>query len=147
MTPFAVLTSVGAIQQFRATLNGWSHRLAVAGVYGVVAFVFVVLAVGFLAAALFFALVDHTSPVIAALIVAVVLLALGTAAALLARHAVRRGRGGTGSRLPAAQPLSPMGAIGGVDSNTLFALAAGVIGGLIATQLRSRAARAEDKRD
>ncbi len=147
MTPFAVLTSVGAVQQFRATINGWSHRLAVAGVYGVVAFVLAVLAIGFLAAALFFALVDSTSPVIAALIVAVTLLVLATAAALLARHAIRRGRGGTGSRLPAAQPSIPLSAAGGIDSNALFALAAGVVGGLIATQLRSRTARAEEKRD
>jgi Putative Actinobacterial Holin-X, holin superfamily III len=147
MTPFAVLTSVGALQQFRATINGWSHRLAVAGVYGVVAFVFAVIAIGFLAAALFFALVDSTSPVIAALIVAVVLLALATGAGLLARHAISRGRGGTGTRLPAAQPLSPLGAVGGLDTNTLFALGAGIVGGLIATQLRSRGVRAEVKKD
>lgn len=147
MTPYAVLTSLGAVQQLRATINGWSHRLTVAGVYGVIAFVLVVLAVGFLATALFFALLDSTSPVIAALIVAVVLLVLGAVAALLARHAIRRGRGGTGSRLPAAQPLGSLGAAGGLDSNTLFALAAGVIGGLIATQLRSRPTRTEEKRD
>lgn len=153
MSPFAVLSAVGAVQQLRATVNGWSRRVTHAAAYGVVAFVFAVIAIGFLAAALFFALADGLSPVAAALVVAAVLLVLAAVAGLLARHAIHRGRGGTGSQLPAALPAArrddmsgAIGTLAGVDPHTLYALAAGLVGGLIATQLRSRGARAEAKR-
>lgn len=155
MTPFAVLSAVGAVQQVRATVNGWSRRLAVAGIYGIVAFVLAAIAIAFLAAALFFALAEVMSPVAASAIVAAVLLVLAAIAALLAQNAIHRGRGGTtGTKLPAAlsggQPNQAMGAIGNlgsIDPNTLYALAAGLVGGLVASQLRPRNTRVEIKRD
>lgn len=146
MTPFSVLKAVGTVQQLRATLNGWSHRITMAAAYSTAAFILAAVAIGFLAAALFLALADAMSPVAAAAIVAVVLFVLATIAALLARHAIRRGRGGTGTKLPALAPATGRGELlGGVDPHTLYALAAGVVGGLIATQLRSRGTRVEAK--
>jgi hypothetical protein len=153
MTPFAVLSAVGAVQQLRATVNGWSRRITMAAIYGIVALVLAAIAVAFLAAALFFALAEVMSPIAAAAIVAAVLLVLAAIAALLAQHAIQRGRGGTGAKLPVALPgtersemMRAVGNLGSIDPNTLYALAAGLVGGLVAAQLRSRNARAEDKR-
>jgi hypothetical protein len=154
MTPFAVLSAVGAVQQLRATVNGWSRRITVAAIYGVVALVLAAIAIAFLAAALFFALAEVMSPIAASAIVAAVLLVLAAIAALLAQNAIQRGRGGTGTRLPAtlsgAQQNNALRAIGNlssIDPNTLYALAAGLVGGLLASQLSSRNTRAEIKRD
>lgn len=154
MTPLAVLSAVGAVQQLRATVNGWSRRITIAAVYGVVALVLAAIAIAFLAAALFFALAEVMSPIAASAVVAAVLLVLAAIAALLAQNAIQRGRGGTGAKLPAAlsggQPGQAMGAIGNlgsIDPNTLYALAAGLVGGLVASQLRPRNTRVEIKRD
>jgi hypothetical protein len=152
MSPFAVLSAVGAMQQLRATVNGWSHRIATAAAYGVVAFVFAAIAIAFFAAALFFALAEVMSPIAASAIVGAALLVIAVIAALLARHAIQRGRGG--SALPATamasqrgDMLGAVGGLGSIDPNTLYALAAGLVGGLVATQLLSRNTRVEVKRD
>ena len=154
MSPFAVLSAVGAMQQLRATVNGWSHRIGTAAAYGVVAFVFAAIAIAFFAAALFFALAEVMSPIAASAIVGAALLVIAVIAALLARHAIQRGRGGTGSALPAtamagqrSDMLGAVNSLGSIDPNTLYALAAGLVGGLVATQLLSRNTRVEIKRD
>lgn len=153
MTPFTVLSAVGAVQQLRATVNGWSRRITVAAIYGVIALVLVAIAVAFLGAALFFALAEVMSPVAASAVVAAVLLVLAAVAGLLAQHAIQRGRAGTGAKVPMALPgtqrndlLGAATRLGSVDPNTLYALAAGLVGGLVAAQLRSRATQAENKR-
>jgi hypothetical protein len=152
MTPLGVLSAVGAVQQLRATVNGWSHRITVSAIYGVVALVLAAIAIAFLGVALFFALAEIMSPVAAAAIVAAVLLVLAAIAALLARHAIQRGRSGSSAtKVPvplAAQRGDAMGiaGLGAIDPNVLYALAAGLVGGLLATQLRSPAARADSKR-
>ena len=53
----------------------------------------------FLGVALFLVLADALPAVAAAAIVAGVFIALGLIAGLLARHAIRRGRGGTGTHV------------------------------------------------
>jgi hypothetical protein len=118
--------------------------------FGVAALVLGLVALVFLGVALFFVLADALPPVAAAAIVAGVYLLLAVVAALFARHAIKRGRGGTGTPAALAAPLaghdpllSAAGALSGLDSRTLFALGAGLIGGLLATQLRSRATRTE----
>jgi len=75
---------------------------------------------------------------------------LAIVAGLFARHAIKRGRAGTGTPVATAAPLaghdpliSAAGALSGLDSRTMLALGAGVIGGLLATQLRARTARTE----
>ena len=151
MNPLAVLGALGTVQQLRATVNGWSHRISVASMFGVAALVLGLVALVFLGVALFFVLADALPPVAAAAIVAGVYLLLAVVAGLLARHAIKRGRVGTGTPATAlAAPmashdplLSAAGALSGLDSRTLFALGAGVIGGLLATQLRSRKTRTE----
>lgn len=144
MTPFAVLSGLGTLQQLRATAQGWSRRLVAASIYGVVALIFALVTIVFLGLALFFWLSDMVSPVSSAIIVAIVMVVLAGIAGLLARHAIRRGRGGTGSALPAATHADDLlGA--GLNTNTLFALGAGLVGGLIAAQLRNRSSRKSDK--
>jgi hypothetical protein len=150
MNPLAVLGALGTIQQFRASLNGWQHRISVASMFGAAALVLVLVALLFLGVALFFVLADTLPPVAAAAIVAGVFLVLAIVAGLFARHAIKRGRAGTGTPVATAAPLaghdpliSAAGALSGLDSRTMLALGAGVIGGLLATQLRARTARTE----
>jgi hypothetical protein len=154
MSPLAVLSALGTIQQLRATVNGWSHRISQASMFGGGAFVLGLVALIFLGVTLFFALADVMPPVAAAAIVTGLFLLLAAGAALLARHAIKRGRGGT--RMPTVVPtavtghdplLSAAGALSAIDSRTLFALGAGLIGGLLATQLRARAARPDIRPD
>jgi hypothetical protein len=146
MSPLTVLGALGTVQQLRASVNGWSHRISVASIFGAAAFVLGLVALIFIATALFFALADRLSPVAAAGIVAAIFLVLATVAGLLARHAIKRGRAGTAKPAALAAPLgghhdpllSAAGMLSSLDSRTLFALGAGLIGGLLATQLRSR---------
>ena len=149
MSPFAVLSALGTFQQLRASINGWSHRISLAAIFGGAAVVLGLVALVFLGFTLFLALSDAVSPVAAAAVVTIAYLILAAVLAFLARHAVTRGRGGTGMRAPAAAPatalanepaLAAMNALSGIDSRTLLALGAGLIGGLLATQLRSRTA-------
>lgn len=153
MNPLAVLGALGTVQQLRATVNGWSHRISVASMFGIAALVLGLVALVFLGVVLFFALADVLPPIAAAAIVAGVFLLLAVIAALFARHAIKRGRSGAAtSATPAALAaplaghdplLSAASALKGLDSRTMLALGAGVIGGLLATQLRARAARTE----
>jgi hypothetical protein len=146
MSPLSVLGALGTVQQLRASVNGWSHRISIASIFGVAALVLGLVALIFIATALFFVLADALSPVAAAGIVAAVFLVLAIIAGLLARRAITRGRAGTSK--PAAALASPLvghdplisaaNALSAIDSRTLFALGAGLIGGLIATQLRAR---------
>ena len=152
MSPLAILSAVGTVQQLRATVNGWSRRLALASAYGFVAFVLALAALLFLGATLFLLLADSMSPAAAAAVVMAVFLVLAIVAGLLARHAIRRGRGGTGmhAALPApvaaADPMmAAASSLGGIDPRTLLALGAGLVGGLIAAQLRSRSNRTETR--
>jgi hypothetical protein len=149
MSPLTVLGALGTVQQMRASLHGWTHRLSLASVFGAAAFVLGLVGLIFLGITLFLALSDTLSPVAAAAIVAGLFIVLAVVAGLLARYAITRGRGGTGHHGPApAAPLltadpmvTAMNALSGVDSRTLFALGAGLIGGLLATQLRGRTSR------
>lgn len=148
MSPLTVLGALGTVQQLRATVNGWSHRISVASMFGVAALVLGLVALIFLGVMLFFALADVMPPIGAAAIIAGLFLLLAIVAALLARHAIRRGRGGTGTAaaLTASTAgnnplLSAAGALSGLDSRTMLALGAGILGGLLATELRSRTAR------
>jgi hypothetical protein len=155
MSPLAVLSAIGTVQQLRASVNGWSRRLSQASAYGLAAFVLGLVALIFLGLALFLVLADTISPAAAAAVVAAVFVLLAAVAGLLARHAIRRGRGGTGTgtsvALPAAAAatgdpmLAAATSLGGVDPRTLLALGAGLVGGLIAAQLRTRSARAETR--
>jgi protein-S-isoprenylcysteine O-methyltransferase Ste14 len=147
MSPLAILGAVGTVQQLRASVNGWSRRLAHASAYGLVAFVLVLVALIFLGMTLFFVLADTISPAAAAGAVAAVFVLLAAVAGLLARHAVRRGRGGTGTQMavPAAAAaatrdpmLSAAGTLASIDPRMLLALGAGLVGGLLATQLKAR---------
>jgi hypothetical protein len=149
MNLFSVLGALGTVQQLRATVNGWSHRISVASMFGVAALVLVLVALVFLGVCLFFALADALPPVAAAAIVAGVFLLLAVIAGLSARYAIKRGRGGTAKPAAMAAPLtghdpllSAASALSNIDSRTLLALGAGVIGGLLATQLKSRTSRA-----
>src|SRR3954470_24696690 len=63
MNLLSVLSAVGTVQQVRASAQGWSRRLALVALYGGVALVFVIVAVAFLAAALFIWLTDRMAPV------------------------------------------------------------------------------------
>ena len=149
MSPFTVLSALGTFQQLRATIHGWSHRISLAAIFGGVAVVLGLVGLVFLGFTLFLALGDAMSPVAAAAVVTVVFLVVAAVAGFLARHAVMRGRGGTGMHASSPAPAAalthdPMAtavnALSGVDSRTLFALGAGLVGGLLATQLRSRSA-------
>jgi hypothetical protein len=153
MSPLAILGAVGTVQQLRATVNGWTRRLSLASAYGVVALVLALVALMFLGLTLFLVLADTVSPVAAAGIVAAVFVLLALIAGLLARHAVKRGRGGTGTQLavPAAATaathdpmLAAAGTLASIDPRMLLALGAGLVGGLLATQLK---ARMKDKAD
>jgi hypothetical protein len=149
MSPLTVLGALGSVQQLRASINGWSHRISLASIFGAAAFVLGLVALIFLALTLFLALSNVLSPVAAAAAVTLLFAVLAAIAGFLARHAITRGRGGTGTAVAApAAPLaaqdpmlSAVNALGAVDSRTLLALGAGLIGGLLATQLRARAAR------
>jgi hypothetical protein len=148
MSPLAVLSALGTFQQLRASLSGWSHRISLASIFGAAAFVFGLVTFIFLAMTLFLALSDSMSPVAAAAVVTLIFLILAVVAGFLARHAIRRGRGGTGMHASASPPAlthDPMttaaNALSGIDSRTLLAVGAGLIGGLLATQLRSRSSR------
>ena len=150
MNPFAVLSALGTVQQLRASVNGWSHRISVASLFGVAALVLVLVALVILGVALFFALADTLPPIAAAAIVAGVFLVLAIIAGLFARYAIKRGRGSGKAPAALAAPLtghdpllSAASALKGLDSRTMLALGAGVIGGLLATQLRARTARTE----
>jgi hypothetical protein len=151
MSPLAVLSAIGTVQQLRATLNGWSRRISHASIYGLTAFVLALVALVFLAATLFLLLADVMPPAASAAVVTAIFLLLAVVAGLLARRAIRRGRGGTGMQtLPAPvaahEPLQAVaGSIGGIDPRTLLALGAGLIGGLIAAQWRTRSVRAESR--
>lgn len=147
MSPFTVLGALGMVQQLRASINGWSHRVTQASIFGAVAVVFGLVALIFLAVTVFLALSDALPPVAAAAVVSLLFIVLAAVAGLLARHAIKRGRGGTGQAPVVAPVVTPdpmltaMNALSSVDSRTLFALGAGVIGGLLATQLRARGER------
>jgi hypothetical protein len=145
MSPFTVLTALGTVQQLRASINGWSHRVSLAAMFGGAAFVLGLVALIFLAITLFLALSDALSPVAAAGIVTALFVVLAVIAGLLARRAITRGRGGTGlqarapATLPAADPIGVAAtAFGAADPRLLLALGAGLVGGLLATQLRTR---------
>lgn len=140
MNPLLAASALSTFQQWRATAQGWSHRLALAGAYGLVAFVLVLTVVNFVAVALFIWLADLVPAPVAALIVAIVFALLAGLAALLARHAIKRGRGGTGSKLPALPgPEQALNVLGGANTGLVTAIVAGVIGGLVSSQLRARA--------
>lgn len=152
MSPFTVLTALGTAQQLRASINGWSHRISLAAMFGVAAFVLGLVALIFLAIMLFLALSDALSPVAAAGIVTAIFVVLAVIAGLLARHAITRGRGGTGLQAralatpPAADPIGAAAtAFGAADPRLLLALGAGLIGGLLATQLRARGSAAKSR--
>ncbi|HEX2116008.1 MAG TPA: phage holin family protein [Alphaproteobacteria bacterium] len=151
MSPLAVLSAIGTVQQLRATLNGWSRRVSHASIYGFAAFVLGLVGLVFIAATLFLLLADVMPPAAAAAAVAGLFVVLAIGAGLLARHAIRRGRGGTGTQtLPAPvvahDPLQAVaGSLGGIDPRTLLALGAGLAGGLIAAQWRTRAVRTESR--
>jgi|GEM_PF-2305776 Protein of unknown function (DUF1469). len=144
MTPFAVLSGLGVLQQFRATLNGWVRRLTTAGAYGGVAFTLVIAAIVFLGAALFLWLAENMSPPLAALIVAFVLLVLAALAVALARHAVNHGRHDQRSPVPMAGLDTDLAKVlGGANMGLAYAVIAGLIGGLLATQMRSRKSKSD----
>jgi hypothetical protein len=151
MNPLTVLGALGTVQQLRASVSGWSHRISLASIFGAACLVLGLVALIFLAMTLFLALSDVLSPVAAASAVTLLFVILAAIAGFLARHAIMRGRGGTRTRAAVPAPAAPLAAqdpmlsavnaLGAVDSRTLLALGAGLIGGLLATQLRARAAR------
>jgi hypothetical protein len=149
MSPLTALGALATVQQLRASVNGWSHRISLASIFGAACLVLGLVALIFLAMTLFLALSDVLSPVAAAGAVTLLFVILAAIAGFLARHAITRGRGGTSTAVPAsATPLvaqDPMlaavNALGAVDSRTLLALGAGLIGGLLATQIRAKTTR------
>jgi hypothetical protein len=149
MSPLTVLTALGTVQQLRATINGWSRRISRAAGFGAAAVLLGLVALIFLGITLFLALSDSLSPVAAAGIVTALFVMLAIIAGLLARHAVTRGRGGTGLQTQASVTADPVSAtlntLGTADSRTLLALGIGLIGGLLAMQL-ARGSRSDSRK-